>query len=192
MVKTNPTGHAILNSIKDKRRTVMDLIKTGKFLAELRRKKNLTQEQLGEILGVTNKTVSRWENGNYLPPVEILQLLSEQYQVSINEMLSGERLSPEAYREKAEENIRTVMSDKFSKKERENYFREKWRKENLFINMLALVISVAAMIVSACMQDGSLMLITINAIVVYILVANNRMMAYIEKHLYGGIKDKEE
>lgn len=45
----------------------MDLVQIGKFIAELRKDQKLTQEQLGEKIGVTNKTVSRWENGNYLP-----------------------------------------------------------------------------------------------------------------------------
>ena len=50
----------------------MDVKKIGVFLAELRKDRTLTQDELGEKIGVTNKTVSRWENGNYLPPVEIL------------------------------------------------------------------------------------------------------------------------
>ena len=83
----------------------MDMRKIGNFLAELRKSKNLTQEELGEQIGVTNKTVSRWENGNYLPPVEILQIFSKFYEISINELLSGERLNAEHYRENAEEYI---------------------------------------------------------------------------------------
>lgn len=83
----------------------MDMQKIGSFLAELRKEKNLTQDELGEQIGVTNKTVSRWENGNYLPPVEMLQILSKLYHVSINELLSGKRLDDEHYRENAEEYI---------------------------------------------------------------------------------------
>lgn len=83
----------------------MDMQKIGSFLAELRKDKNLTQEELGEQIGVTNKTVSRYENGNYLPPVEILQMLSKLYEVSINELLSGKRLDDEHYKENAEEYI---------------------------------------------------------------------------------------
>lgn len=83
----------------------MDIQKIGMFLAELRKERDLTQDELGEKIGVTNKTVSRWENGNYLPPVEILQILSNFYDVSINELLSGERLSNENYKENAEELI---------------------------------------------------------------------------------------
>ena len=64
----------------------MDQIKIGKFIAALRKEKGLTQEQLGEKLGVTNKTISRWENGNYMPDVEMLSLLSKEFDVSINEL----------------------------------------------------------------------------------------------------------
>lgn len=87
----------------------MDVKKIGTFLAQLRREQNFTQEELGLKLSVTNKTVSRWENGNYLPPVEMLREISKLYGVSINELLSGERLSDSEYREKAEENITAVM-----------------------------------------------------------------------------------
>ena len=65
----------------------MDQIKIGKFIAALRKEKCLTQEQLGEKLGVTNKTISRWENGNYMPDVEMLSLLSKEFGVSINELI---------------------------------------------------------------------------------------------------------
>ena len=82
----------------------MDIIKTGKFLAQLRREAGDTQEQLGEKLGISNKTVSRWETGAYLPPVEMLQAISGLYGVSINELLAGERLEEEGYRKAAEEN----------------------------------------------------------------------------------------
>ena len=88
-------------------------------MAELRREQGLTQEELGEELGVSNKTVSRWETGTYLPPVEMLQRLSERYGVSINELLSGERLTAESYREKAEENIKSALHQSaFSVQER--------------------------------------------------------------------------
>ena len=50
----------------------MDLVQIGKFIAQLRKERELSQEKLGEILGVTNKTISRWETGTYLPPAEML------------------------------------------------------------------------------------------------------------------------
>ena len=80
----------------------MDMQKVGKFLAELRKERNLTQDELGEQIGVTNKTVSRWENGNYLPPVEMLQILSKLFDVSINELLWVERLDEKNNKQNAQ------------------------------------------------------------------------------------------
>ena len=88
----------------------MDMQKIGKFLAQLRIEKNLTQDELGEQIGVTNKTVSRWENGNYLPPVEMLQILSEFYDVSISEILNGERINDNDYKNVSEENIKHALN----------------------------------------------------------------------------------
>lgn len=88
----------------------MDMQKIGAFLAELRKEKNLTQDELGEQIGVTNKTVSRWENGNYLPPVEMLQILSKFYDVSINEILNGERINDSDYKNISEENVKSALN----------------------------------------------------------------------------------
>ena len=93
----------------------MDQIKIGKFIASLRKQADLTQEQLGEKLGVTNKTISRWENGNYMPDIEMLQLLAMEFHVNINEILAGERMSDAEFRKKADENkllsTKTALSD---------------------------------------------------------------------------------
>ena len=61
-----------------RRNIKMDQIRIGKFIATLRKEKGMMQEQLGEKLGATNKTISRWENGNYMPDVEMLSLLSKE------------------------------------------------------------------------------------------------------------------
>ena len=70
----------------------MDTKQIGRFLKELRKSEKMTQEELGDRVGVTNKTISKWENGNYMPPIDVLMLLSEIYGVSINEILNGRRL----------------------------------------------------------------------------------------------------
>ena len=62
----------------------MNLIEIGKFIAQLRKERMLSQEQLGKIIGVTNKTISRWETGTYLPPAEMLLSMSKLFDVSIN------------------------------------------------------------------------------------------------------------
>lgn len=71
----------------------MDLDKVGKFIASSRKNKNLTQEELGRRLGVTGKTVSRWENGNYMPDISLLIPLSEELDISVNELLLGKKLN---------------------------------------------------------------------------------------------------
>lgn len=87
----------------------MNQVKIGEFIAQLRKDKNLTQEKLGEKLGITNKTISRWETGIYLPDIEMLQILSKELNVSINEILAGERIEAAKLFEKAEENIVEVL-----------------------------------------------------------------------------------
>ena len=70
----------------------MDTKKIGMFLKQLRNENGMTQEQLGEKLGVSNKTVSRWETGNYMPPVEYLKIFSDIYQRAIEEKLYKEAI----------------------------------------------------------------------------------------------------
>lgn len=69
----------------------MDQKKTGSFLKELRKEKGLTQEQLSEILGVTNRSISRWENGVNMPDFDLVIEIANYFGVSIDEFLNGER-----------------------------------------------------------------------------------------------------
>ena len=73
----------------------MDQQKIGAFLKELRKEKGLTQEQLAERLGVSNRTVSRWETGSNLPDLSVLVELADFYGVGIHEIIDGERQSEE-------------------------------------------------------------------------------------------------
>ena len=69
----------------------MDQIKIGQFLKRLRTEKSLTQEKLAELIGVSNRSVSRWENGNTMPDFDLLIELSKFYDVSIDEIMDGKR-----------------------------------------------------------------------------------------------------
>lgn len=71
----------------------MDQVKIGNFLKMLRNEKKLTQEQLAEKFNVSNRTVSRWENGNNMPDLSILTELADFYDVDIREIIDGERKS---------------------------------------------------------------------------------------------------
>lgn len=69
----------------------MDQKKFGHFLKELRKGKGITQEQLSEMLGVSNRSISRWENGVNMPDFDLVIELSNYYEISIEELLNGER-----------------------------------------------------------------------------------------------------
>ena len=96
----------------------MDQIKIGKFIATLRKEQNLTQAELAMKLGVTDRAISKWENGRGLPDLSLVVTLSEVLDISINELLSGERIEKEHYQEKLEENI--VQTIEYSKNEMKN------------------------------------------------------------------------
>ena len=83
----------------------MDQIKIGKFIAEMRKEQNLTQIDLAEKLGISNKTVSKWECGNGMPDYSVMEELCDILQINVNELLSGERLPSKDYTKKAEENM---------------------------------------------------------------------------------------
>ena len=83
----------------------MDQIKIGKFIFECRKKKKMTQEQLAEKLGVSSKSISRWENGNTMPDYSLLKDLCSELDINVNELLSGERIKESDYMIKAEENF---------------------------------------------------------------------------------------
>ena len=80
----------------------MDQKKTGSFLRELRKEKQLTQEQLAERFGVTNRSVSRWETGSNMPDLSILVELADFYDVDIRDIIDGERKGEDMNKEEKE------------------------------------------------------------------------------------------
>ena len=169
----------------------MDMIKIGKFLAELRHEHNLTQEELGEELGVTNKTISRWENGNYLPPVEMLLLLSERYEISINEILSGQRLDNKTYKEKAEENLKTALENSaFTLQEKIAFFEKKWLKEHTFEMVLEFLVLFGIAVAGFFLKKNVLTIIATILVIIWTIYLHNRKSAYVENMAYPKSENK--
>jgi len=165
----------------------MDLIGIGKFIAELRKEQKLTQEQLGEKIGVTNKTISRWENGNYLPPADVLLAMSRFFDVSINEILSGKRLSAEEYIEAAEANLtQTLKSGSFSLKEKIEFYKRKWLKEHIAIMVFVGICILGIMIVGIVTRNSWLIALAGLLIPIAHGWRNNAMMTYVERNAYDG------
>ena len=141
----------------------MDTKKVGLFLKQLRKENNMTQEQLGEKIGVTNKTVSRWETGNYMPPVECLGMLSDIYQISINEILAGERVSNEKFVEVADDNLTIAL---------EELQKENQKFENKMIWVLVITSIVAIAIITLLPMQNVKDVIVVIMVVAMAFIAN--------------------
>ena len=83
----------------------MNQIKIGKFIAECRKNSNLTQMQLAEKLNITDRDISKWENGKAMPDSSIMLDLCKELKISVNELLSGEMIDMKNYNKIAEENL---------------------------------------------------------------------------------------
>lgn len=90
----------------------MDQQKIGSFIADVRKEKGLTQSELAERIGVTNKTVSRWETGKYMPDLATIPTLCKELNISVNEFISGEHLNDIAFKDEADNNIISILKDK--------------------------------------------------------------------------------
>lgn len=95
----------------------MDQNKTGKFIAQMRRTQNLTQRQLADQLAISDKTVSKWECGKGLPEVSLMLPLCEILQITVNDLLSGEKVAAGEYQKKAEENMMDLIRENAENKE---------------------------------------------------------------------------
>lgn len=105
----------------------MNQEKVGKFISELRKEKNMTQGQLAEKIGVTDKSISRWENGRTMPDLSIIPILAEELNVEVSELLNGRTMTKEEL-EKLRDTINNVIeySNKGKKDKTiklNNYFR---------------------------------------------------------------------
>ena len=83
----------------------MDQVKIGTFIQTLRKEQNLTQRELAERLGITDRAVSKWENGRGMPEVSLMKPLCDLLGITVSELLCAERIAQKDYREKSEYNF---------------------------------------------------------------------------------------
>ena len=107
----------------------MDQVRIGKFISECRKNKNMTQSELAEKLGVTDRSVGNWENARCMPDLSLFKLLCDELDITINELLSGERIGNDKYQEKFEENIVNAI----------DYSTKKINKYNNVIGLLLVI-----------------------------------------------------
>lgn len=117
----------------------MNQIKTGKFIAQIRKEKGMTQRQLADELLISDKTVSKWETGKGMPEVSLMMPLCEFLGINVNELLTGERIPDESYKEKAEETMMDLMRNK------------KGRGKIIALIVLIMLLVIAPMLIIAAL-----------------------------------------
>ena len=122
----------------------MNQMKVGQFIASLRKEQDMTQLELANKLGVTDRAVSKWENGRGMPDISLMIPLCEALSISVNELLCGERIVTEDITKKSEENIIETLS----------YSEKRVKKTKLiFYSALASILSVIIILVTAFIID---------------------------------------
>lgn len=117
----------------------MNQEKIGRFIAELRKEKELTQIDLANKLGITDRAISKWENGRGMPDLSLIKPLSDELGITVNELLSGERLDKKDYQEKLEENIINTI----------DYTNKKMNKtKKIFMITLLVILIIIAMFIT--------------------------------------------
>lgn len=118
--------------------------KIGKFILELRKEKGMTQQALANVLGVSDKTISKWENGRGMPDLSLMKPLCSALDITINELLSGERILSKDYQEKLEENILNTI----------NYTDIKLKKtKRIFKVVVGLILFIVVLFGTMCFID---------------------------------------
>ena len=123
----------------------MNQIKIGRFIAECRKKSNLTQMQLAEKLGITDKAISKWERGVAMPDTSIMLELCDILSISVNELLSGEKINMENSNQKNEQ-LLLDMAKELEKKNK-TIWSSMWAIMIISITVLIAGIFIAAFLI---------------------------------------------
>lgn len=119
----------------------MDQIKIGKFISETRKALGITQRQLADALFISDKTVSKWECGKGLPEVSLMLPLCEELHVTVNELLTGEKIEETEYKKKAEENMMNLVQ--------ENQENRKRMALSVICGVITVIAVVALVVIAA-------------------------------------------
>ncbi|MFY9125682.1 MAG: helix-turn-helix domain-containing protein [Defluviitoga tunisiensis] len=163
----------------------MDQIKIGKFIASCRKEQGMTQAALAEKLGISDQAVSKWETGKSMPDLDKISELCGYLGIDVNELLSGEKLTMEQYKEHAERNlIETLSSSSFTLKEKIEFYKKKWLKEHIAFMVMLAVIIVAMLVAGVIMKNSVVIAIAVVLFPVFHVIRYNSMMIYVERSVY--------
>ena len=169
----------------------MNQEKIGKFIAEKRKEKKLTQEQLAEKLSISKNAVSKWERGLNLPDVSIMQDLCKILNITLNELFVGEKILDEKYKEVADNNLLHVLENSsFTLKEKIDFYKKKWKEEHISKMILCFIIWIVLIIVLKFQNVENYIIGTIAGMlfILFYIVLYNQMMIYVENNAYKKIE----
>ena len=142
----------------------MDQVKIGKFIAACRKKENLTQMQLAERLGITDRAVSKWENGKSLPDSSVMLELCSILKITVNDLLSGEEISMENKNEKNEQLVLDLA------KELEQRNKTIWTSMWVLMSVSIIALFAGILIAAFVIPEGVWQLVAILTICVVFLI----------------------
>lgn len=159
----------------------MNQIEIGKFISMIRKEKKLTQKQLAEKLGITDRAISKWENGKSMPDLSLLKPLCDVLDITINELLNGKYISEKEKKDNLEENIVDAI----------NYSKKKQNINGFIFYLFILLFGVLMIIISMSIFGspieftiwysliGTYILIIIFSCLLKKIITNNKSLKYV-------------
>lgn len=138
----------------------MNQEKIGKFIAKCRKDQKLTQQDLAEKLGVSDRTIGNWENGRNLPDASLFKPLCDELSITINDLISGEKIDKLEYQEKFEENMINTI----------NYTNKKIKEKNNTIGIILMLLGFCIFILSLSIYSSKNFANQIGSIVGVIII----------------------
>ncbi|MCF0115069.1 MAG: helix-turn-helix transcriptional regulator [Erysipelotrichaceae bacterium] len=166
----------------------MDRAKIGKFITEKRLEQNLTVDQLADKLDIKKEYLVKWENGSRLPDAVIVKELCECLGITVNELISGESIPEEQYKEVADSNLHdALLSGNFNLEEKIAYYTKKWHKDHISTYIMC---AIAWLTLVLALKLRNVEIYYIGAIcalfaILFVYTLRTQMTNYIEERAFG-------
>ena len=171
----------------------MEQTKVGKFIAECRKKKNMTQAELAEKLNITDRAISKWETGKGMPDSSIMLELCNELDITVNELLSGEMIKMENYNQKAEENFIKLKQSEEKIERKMQTIQAIFTSLCIIFSSITIIVFIANMVMNYLYPesyDGQIfeLLKPLTIILTFIFVFTSGILKFREKY---EIREKE-
>ena len=171
----------------------MEQTKVGKFIAECRKNKNMTQAELAEKLNITDRAISKWETGKGMPDSSIMLELCNELDITVNELLSGEMIKMENYNQKAEENFIKLKQSEEKIERKMQTIQAIFTSLCIIFSSITIIVFIANMVMNYLYPesyDGQIfeLLKPLTIILTFIFVFTSGILKFREKY---EIREKE-